>query len=57
MSDEGVWLSVDPMKEKYPYQSPYICCGWNPIKIIDPDGMDGKLKKHQVIWKMLKIRT
>jgi RHS repeat-associated protein len=38
MSDISVWLSCDPMKDKYPYQSPYTYCGWNPIRIIDPDG-------------------
>jgi hypothetical protein len=53
MSDVSIWLSVDPRKEKYPYQSPYTYCGWNPIKIIDPDGRDeweineqGKVTKH-----------
>ncbi len=25
--------------DNYPYQSPYTYCGWNPIRIIDPDGM------------------
>lgn len=38
MNDVSVWLSVDPLKEKYPYQSPYTYCGWNPVMIIDPDG-------------------
>ena len=38
MSDVSVWLSVDPMREKYPYQSPYTYCGWSPIKIMDPNG-------------------
>ena len=32
------WLSVDPMSDKYPSLSPYAYCGWNPIKLVDPDG-------------------
>lgn len=34
------WLSVDPMADKYPSISPYNYCMWNPIKLVDPDGMD-----------------
>ena len=33
-----MWLSVDPMADKYPSISPYVCCNWNPLKLIDPDG-------------------
>ena len=48
------WLSVDPMIDKYPSISPYAYCAWNPIKLIDPDGMEiddyynlkGELIKH-----------
>ena len=32
------WLSVDPMADKYPSLSPYAYCGWNPVKLVDPDG-------------------
>ena len=35
-----MWLSVDPMTDKYPSISPYNYCMWNPIKLVDPDGMD-----------------
>ncbi len=34
----GLFLSVDPMADKYPSISPYAYCAWNPIKIIDPLG-------------------
>ena len=34
------WLSVDPMADKYPGLSPYAYCGWNPVKLVDPDGED-----------------
>ena len=34
------WLSVDPMADKYPGLSPYGYCGWNPIGLIDTNGME-----------------
>ena len=34
------WLSVDPMADKYPSISPYAYCAWNPVKLVDPIGMD-----------------
>ena len=39
-SDLSLWLSVDPMADKYPSLSPYNYCAWNPMKIVDPDGRD-----------------
>ena len=36
----GLFLSVDPMSDKYPSTSPYAYCVWNPVKLVDPDGMD-----------------
>jgi len=41
-----MWLSVDPMADKYPQISPYNYCMWNPVKMVDPDGKDVVL----VIW-------
>ena len=35
-----MWLSVDPMADKYPNISPYAYCAWNPIKLVDPDGRE-----------------
>ena len=35
----GLFLSVDPMSDKYPSLSPYNYCAWNPVKLVDPDGM------------------
>ena len=37
-SDLSLWLSVDPMSDKYPNLSPYAYCTWNPMKLVDPDG-------------------
>jgi uncharacterized protein RhaS with RHS repeats len=39
-SKESVWLSVDPLAEKYPGISPYAYCLNNPVNAIDPDGRD-----------------
>lgn len=35
---ESLWLSVDPMAEKYPGWSPYNYTLQNPLKYVDPDG-------------------
>jgi len=37
-SDLSVWLSVDPMADKYPNLSPYAYCANNPVMLVDPDG-------------------
>jgi RHS repeat-associated protein len=39
-SDLSVWLSVDPMADNTPYQTPYMYCSGNPVMRIDPDGND-----------------
>ena len=39
-SDLSIWLSVDPMADKYPSLSPYAYCANNPIKLVDPNGED-----------------
>ena len=39
-SDLSIWLSVDPMSDKYPNLNPYAYCTWNPVKLIDVDGLD-----------------
>ena len=39
-SDLSLWLSVDPMADKYPNLSPYNYCAWNPVKLVDPNGRD-----------------
>ena len=37
-SDLSIWLSVDPMSDKYPSLSPYTYCADNPVRCVDPDG-------------------
>ena len=37
-SDLSIWLSVDPMADKYPGVSPYAYCGNNPVVLKDPNG-------------------
>ena len=37
-SDLSIWLSVDPMSDKYPSLSPYVYCANNPIRLVDPNG-------------------
>ena len=39
-SDLSIWLSVDPMADKYPSTSPYAYCGNNPVKLVDKDGRE-----------------
>ena len=37
-SDLSIWLSVDPMSDKYLSMSPYVYCANNPVKLVDPNG-------------------
>jgi len=37
-SDVSIWLSVDPMADKYPSMSPFMYCAGNPVILVDPDG-------------------
>ena len=53
----GLFLSVDPMSDKYPSLSPYAYCAWNPVKLVDPDGKEVYVvfnrKLHKLyIWDM-----
>ncbi len=46
-------LSVDPMSDKYPNVSPYAYCAWNPVMLVDPNGMSAGWVKNDegnVFW-------
>lgn len=52
----SIWLSVDPLAEKYPSFNPYNYTMQNPINLIDPDGqapMDWYKNNYtgKVIWR------
>lgn len=38
----GRWLSLDPLMNKYPDQSPYISFNNNPLYFVDPKGLEGE---------------
>jgi RHS repeat-associated protein len=39
-SELSVWLSVDPLADKYPSLSPYMYTAGNPVMLVDSDGKD-----------------
>jgi RHS repeat-associated protein len=44
----SLWLSADPLQEKYPNVSTYAYCAQNPVKFVDPDGMEGEPVYYQL---------
>ncbi len=36
----SIWLSVDPLSDKYPHLTSYNYCANNPVMLVDPDGRD-----------------
>lgn len=44
----SVWLSVDPLADKYPSISAYAYTANNPIKFIDTDGREIAVQAHEV---------
>jgi RHS repeat-associated protein len=41
-SDISIWLSVDPLADKYPSFGPYVYCYNNPVLFIDRFGLEGE---------------
>ena len=56
----SIWLSVDPMSDKYPSLSPYTYCANNPVRLKDPDGrliIDPAFKKIcPVFYNFMKTK-
>lgn len=55
----SVWISVDPLAERMPWNSPYVYCSNNPVNKIDPDGRlewpvnrtyNGNGRRHENNW-------
>ncbi|MDY3852539.1 MAG: RHS repeat-associated core domain-containing protein [Prevotella sp.] len=51
----SLWMSTDPLEEKYPNISSYDYCMNNPVKFIDPDGKELKLAGNR--QQRIKILT
>ena len=52
-----MWLSVDPMADKYPSISPYAYCAWNPVKLVDPNGMEVYINGEQADMAVERLQT
>ena len=52
-----MWLSVDPMADKYPGISPYAYCAWNPVKLVDPTGEEWVDADGNIIKDHSKIKV
>ena len=55
-----IWLSTDPMSDKYPSHSPYHYCSNNPIMRVDPDGREDdwyENSKGEAIWLNSKANS
>ena len=49
-SKDGIWLSVDPLSDKYLWISPYAYCAWNPVKYVDPNG-----EWFEIAWDIANV--
>ena len=52
----AMWLSVDPMWEKYAGMTPYNYCMGNPVKLVDPDG-EGAVRYEEGEQKYLEANV
>ncbi len=46
----SIWLTTDPLAEKFPNASPYAYCLNNPVNMVDPDGREGKPVNGNPDW-------
>jgi len=54
-SDLSIWLSVNPLADKYPSMSPFMYTAGNPVILVDPDGMRIKVK-GSILFK-IRVRA
>ena len=53
----SLWYGVDPLAEKYPNIGVYVYCYGNPVKFVDPNGMDWEDIYGNKITNHSKIRV
>ncbi|MBR4787074.1 MAG: RHS repeat-associated core domain-containing protein [Bacteroidales bacterium] len=56
-SDLSIWLSVDPMSDKYPSLSPYTYCANNPVRCVDPDGEEVVITGDQAMTAFESLQS
>lgn len=58
----SLWISTDPLQEKYPHINSYCYTANNPILFVDPDGKAiikgavAAFKYAKRVWNVLRIR-
>ena len=52
----SIWISVDPLADKYPSLTPYAMVANNPVMLYDPDGMRLKIVFRDENGKKVKIK-
>ena len=49
----AMWLSVDPLFEKYVDISPYNYCMLNPVMMVDPDGRELRIFSRVLLQRLM----
>jgi len=53
----SIWLSVDPLSDKYPSMSAYMYCAGNPVMLVDPDGREIELSDSSASILLFFLNT